>query len=915
MKTLLKIFALTLLLLCNSCKNDLHKHYTIGVSQCSNDEWRTKMNKEMRIEALCYDNLSVEVLSANDKNEQQISDIKYLINKKVDLLVVAPNEAVPITPIVEEAYNNGIPVIVVDRKIFSDRYSAFVGADNYQIGKDIGHYVLNEIGNKGTVVELTGLSGSTPAIERHQGFFSIIKKHPLIKVLYSKDAQWQSDSAYKIMTDILSVNKNINVVFAHNDRMAYGAYLAAREAGCEKRIKFIGIDALPGEKGGVSLVKKGILNATFIYPTGGDKVIQIAAAILSKSKYLRNNILNTAIINKDNARVMELQTNQIYEQEKKIELLNLRIYKYLLQYTNQRFILYCSIGFITLFIILIIVLLHASKSKSKLNKALVARNCEVTEQKQKLEDQHKQLIVISQELEAATQRERMFITNISHDLRTPLTLISAPLDRLMRQEVSEMDKNHYYFLIRKNVDILLRLANQVLDFRKYCSGKLDLNLSKVDLVDCITTWNSSFQVLLLKKHLKFYFQNTLSMNSLIYIDIEKFERIYYNLLSNAYKYTPENGHIKVLLSSLQKKLVPYFQLSIYNSGSYISEEQKKHIFTRFYNASKIGNNYGIGLALTKAFVEMHNGTIYVDSDANNGTTFTVEIPICNSANEDSQKASQIKGFNMLQREDLMPQQVTEEVMNCSKLTLLIIDDDADISSYIKMIFKDEFHVITASDGIEGIKKAIAIVPDLIISDVMMPGIDGMECAKRLKNELHTSHIPIILLTAYAVDEQRIEGFNSGADAYLSKPFNDKVLLAIIHNLIENRNNLRKYFTDSQKNIKVNVVDADKYFMEELTTLIEKNIDNSELTVEVIGKNMGFSRVQLYRKIKALTNLSPNEFLRVTRLKAASVLLASSQITVAEVAYKVGFSSPSYFTKCFKSYFGEDPINMQKRYKR
>jgi len=344
--TLIILFILTFL--SSSCKKNSPR-YIIGVSQCSDDEWRHKMNDEILREAQFYSGVKVEIRTAKDNNQKQAKDIYYFINKKVDLLIVAPNEAAPMTPIVEEAYNKGIPVIVVDRKILSDKYTAFVGADNYEIGKTVGQYIAARLKGKGTIAELTGLSGSTPAIDRHQGFMSAISKYPSITLLCKEDAGWLQFQAKQKMNSILTRFPKIDIVFAHNDRMAAGAYQSAKKQKREKETAFIGIDALPGKNFGVDLILRNVLDATFIYPTGGDRVMQIAMKILEKKSYPRETILSTAIVDKTNARVMKLQTDHIAENEKKIGLLNTRIDNYLTSYATQKIILYGSFIVLLLF--------------------------------------------------------------------------------------------------------------------------------------------------------------------------------------------------------------------------------------------------------------------------------------------------------------------------------------------------------------------------------------------------------------------------------------------------------------------------------------------------------------------------------------------------------------------------------------
>ena len=308
MKRFSAIIALALaVVLCLSCSGGGgSKHFVIGFSQCANDAWRLKQNEEILQEAMFYNDIDVIIRSAGGDNAVQQKDIEWFIREGVDLLIVSPNEAAPITPYVDKAFERGIPVIVVDRKILSDSYSAFVGADNYQIGKSIGLYVSKLLHNGGDIVELSGLVGSTPAMERHDGFISEISKHSNLKLLCSRDAQWVRSAAYSEMMEVLSKYNDIDLVFCHNDDMAYGAYMAAKSVGQEKKMLFVGIDALSGEEGGVALVLNDVLDATFIYPSGGDVIMRVASKILHGEDYPRNNTLNTSLVNKNNAKIRKL---------------------------------------------------------------------------------------------------------------------------------------------------------------------------------------------------------------------------------------------------------------------------------------------------------------------------------------------------------------------------------------------------------------------------------------------------------------------------------------------------------------------------------------------------------------------------------------------------------------------------------
>ena len=906
MKNYLLLSILCLAGILMSCTQK-HTRYRIGVSQCSDDEWRHKMNNEIVREALFYDGVEVEIRTAKDNNRNQIADIKYFIDKKVDLLIVAPNEAAAITPVVEKAYRQGIPVVVIDRKILSDKYTAFVGADNYEIGKDVGQYILNRLHGKGKVLEITGLEGSTPAMERHKGLTDVLKEEPGIEITASVDGAWLQSVAGEKMDSVFQTNKNIDLVFAQNDRMAIGAYLSARQQQLEKEMLFVGIDALPGKEYGVEQIINGVLDATFIYPTGGDKVVQVAMDILEKRPYERDTKLSTALVDKTNARVMQLQTDHITEQDGKIERLNNQVNEYLSRYSAQTMFLYACLIILLLFAALLAIIVRAYWTKNRMN-------MELSRQKKKLEEQRDQLISLSKQLEEATHAKLVFFTNVSHDFRTPLTLVADPVEQLLEDKALTPRQQSLLKVVHKNVHILLRLVNQILDFRKYENDKLELVRANMNLRVQLQEWSHSFQTLALKKHIHFVLEvNDDRADYLMAVDAEKMERVYFNLLSNAFKLTPENGTITVTLSTLTKEEGGrYARLVVADTGSGISVQHIRHIFDRFYQIDVNHAGSGIGLALAKAFVELHGGEITADSVEGKGTVFTVDIPMTVVEEPSADLVQEPRITQQTVVEELEDMETEEQIPDENKECILIIDDNADVRDYVKSLLKEEYTVIEAPDGRAGLKKAMKYVPDAIICDVMMPVMDGLECCRKLKTELQTSHIPVMLLTACSLDEQRIQGFECGADSYISKPFNSKLLLVRLRTLMDNHKRLKQFFGDKTSLSKESVSDVDKGFVDRFRELIEENLADSELSVEDLGGKMGLSRVQLYRKIKALTNYSPNELVRIARLKKAASLLASSEKTISEITYEVGFTSPSYFTKCYKEYFGESPTDFLKR---
>lgn len=906
---LLYLFCL-LMSACNEEKN----RYVIGVSQCSDDEWRTQMNKEIRREALFYTGVEVDIRSAADNNQRQIADIEHFIEQKVDLIVVAPNEADAITPVVEKAYKQGIPVVLVDRKINSNSYNAYIGADNYEMGRQIGIYISSRLKGQGNIVELSGLKGSTPARDRHRGLLDALSDDPGIHIVASVDAGWSHQSARRAFDSILTCQPRIDLVFAHNDRMASGAHDAAQSKGRNKDMLFVGVDALSGKGMGVEMVTDGTLDATFIYPTGGDRVIQVAMDILEGRSYPHETLLSTALVNRQNARIMQMQTTHITTLDEKIEKLNHQLDAFLLRYSAQRMFLYACIVIIVLVGTLLVFVVRAFWTKNRLN-------TELSKQKQQLEEQRDQLITLSRQLEDATHAKLAFFTNVSHDFRTPLTLIADPVDQL--QQSRDLNEHERFLLniIHKNVTVLLRLVNQILDFRKFEDGKLQLRLSRFDLRTALMDWTDAFRTLSFRKHIHFHILADEHTDYTITADAEKLERIVYNLLSNAFKFTSENGEISVSLALFDREGESCLRLQVSDTGVGMPAEHVQHIFDSFYQIDVHHAGSGIGLALVKAFVEMHHGTIQVNTTEGQGTCFTIEMPANQRGTIDPDTTRNAALANLKEGAVLAADQETLQITGTTqtpqdKETILVIDDNQDIRDYVRSVLQDEYNVLEAANGQEGIQQAMKYVPDAIICDVMMPVMDGMECCRRLKSEIQTSHIPVMMLTAYAVDEQKIKGYECGADSYISKPFSARLLTVRLRNLIDNRHRLQSFFADGSNAPlqKAPVTDIDKGFMDKLYRLIDEHLSNPNLSVEELGEQIGLSRVQLYRKAKALCGYSPNELLRIARLKRASSLLASTDKTVAEITYEVGFSSPSYFTKCYKEYFGESPTDFLKRKK-
>lgn len=891
------------------------KVYRIGVSQCSDDDWRTKMNDEINREMIFHDNASVEIRSADDDNEKQIADIRYFADNGFDIIIAAPNEADALTPVIKEVYESGIPVIIFDRSINGDSYTAFQGADNAAIGKSAADMAVSLAGLPCEILEIRGLKGSTPADDRHKGFAEAVSGNPGMTIAGEAYGDWNYDDAYRAADSLLALYPSVNVIYAHNDRMAIAASDAVKAAG-RGDIKIIGIDAAP--EIGIQAVADSVIDATFLYPTEGYRLIRTAMAILEGKPYERHAILPaSAAVDLSNAEILLLQNNELKAETDRINRLKGRVDEYWSRHSAQTTLFYATVAIAVLLFVIIFGLLRMFWIKKQHQKRLAEQNRELGQQRDRV-------IALNEQLQEATQSKLMFFTNVSHDLRTPLTLIAGPVEQLAGAGNLTPDQKTMADIANKNVRILKRLINQVLDFRKYENGKLTLNLSEVNPADMLTEWCGSFKGIARSRDIKFSLDIVIDSGFTMAVDVEKIERVMFNLISNAFKYTPSNGEITVALRYDTER--DNVLITVSDTGKGISSADLPHVFERFFQVDKIHpNGSGIGLSLAKAFIELHQGTITADSEPGKGSVFTVSLPVRHAGGDVVCQSSAITAADVsLELDDIaaVPAEIDKD-----RTVVLVIDDNPDIRALIASLLKNEYTVLTASNGIKGIKLASKYIPDLIICDIMMPVMDGMECCRRLKNEQATSHIPVLMLTACSMDEQRIRGYECGADAYLSKPFNSQVLAARCRALIENRMRVRASFgmpviheqpADNlpvADNITNPLGDLDNDFYNRFLAIVDECMADPELTVDNIARRMGLGRTQFYRKIKSLTNYSPVELLRNMRLAKARTLLTSTDKSVAEIAYEVGFSTPAYFGKCYKDRYDETPTDIRERLRR
>ena len=920
------IIYVAIIVLLTGCAQQPRK-YVIGVSQCSEDTWRDKLNDELKMGEYLNDSLIVKLASSNDDNVLQNKQVNQFIDEGVDLLIVSPNQLSAISKSVERAYDKGIPVILYDRKTNSDKYTAFIGCDNYTIGKSMGTFIAQQLQGKGRIVEISGLEGSSPALERHRGFMDAIKPYPGLQVVASEGGNWKEEGGIRAMKRILKQTQDFDYVFAHNDCLAWGAYVAARQMRVKRNYKYTGVDGLATEGGGLELVRDGIFEASYLYPTKGDEVIALAMKILKHQPYERDNYLSTSIITQANAALTLMEARDAERQTHNLKTLHKQVNQYLSDYNSQKVMLIGLCLFLFVCLAAAALIFRGYLIKVKLNETLAKTNGELKRLNVELGEKNEELKRLNEEVLELTHSRLVFFTNISHELRTPLTLIADPVEMLLEDTGIKGKSRELLKMVQRNALALQQLVSNILDFRKIQNGKMELKLYRFDIVKTLTTWVGDFQLTAERKQIRLHLDvDDLKGSHEMIADQEKISRIVFNLLSNALKYTPAGGEIFVSLKDEGANL----RLDVRDTGKGISQDEADKIFERFFQAKGAASGTGIGLALVKSFVELHHGEARVESELGKGSDFIVVIPrkqegdsqvihndvdiVDNSANASASEGKNVVDESVLQyiddgdRSRGKVQQLVSE--NTNRPTVLVIDDNTDIRQYERTLLQDEYIVLEAADGKEGLAVALKEVPDLVICDVMMPVMDGLEVTKQLKTNMATSHIPVIMLTAKNLEEHRAEGYEHGADSYITKPFHSKVLLARIENLLRQRQLLKHLYQgtkETEKEISESLLeDRDKQFLKQLQAIIQKNLSDSEFGVEDMGQQIGLSRVQLYRKVKAMTGSSVVDLLRKARLAKARRLLETRSMSVSEVAYEVGFSAPSYFTKCFKEEYGMLP---------
>jgi len=912
-KTVSTFWILGVCLLTLSCQSPDRpsKSYRIGFSQCTGaDAWRRAMLSDMKRELAFHPAYTLLYEDASNSTTRQISQVQSLVDKGIDLLIISPNEKEPFTKIIEAVYKKGIPVILLDRKIDTKLYNAYIGGNNVAIGRLAGAFIGNYLKGKGRVVEIWGLPSSSPAQERDRGFREALKKYPNIQITSQINGKWERDTVQRIVASELNSLKDADLVFAHNDVMALGAYTVFKKNSIQNQVAFVGIDALPGPSAGMQAVKNGVLQASFLYPTGGEESIKTATRILKGKSVEREQILNSIQVDASNIHALKAQSDKLLTQQADIERQSQRIGELSRTYISQRNTLYLTLTGLLIMVVLGAWALYLFYTKQAAYRTLEHRNKEILVQKDQIE-------AVSAQARLATEEKLRFYSYISHEFNTPLSLILTPTEDLLSQKkISPYDLRNNLLLVQKNAYRLLRLVDQMLDLRKADAGKQRLHTAEQNLVAFIQDIVQDFRPRAEKQDIDLQFLPAKAVLP-VWFDAEKLDKVIVNLLSNAFKYTPKYGLIHVRLGVLDKQV----RIQVEDNGTGMDPDEQAHAFDLFYSGSKAFDlSKGLGLALSMEFIQLHQGEISVKSEKDQGTTFTILLPLGDSHLAPIEKrGSPTRPHTVVELDETIAEHLPTALPGKQMGTILVVEDNDDLRAFLTTRLQSEFAIVAEASGQKAWERTLEIIPDLIITDIMLTSdstptgdvMNGLQLTQRVKADLRTSHIPVILLTAKGQIEERIEGVRVGADAYMTKPFNTAYLLETLRTTLANREKWQRRYASDFLSQSDTGNRQDKKFLNELTALIEKNLADSTFGVEKLSHEMGLSRVQLYRKVQALLNMNVMDYLTDIRLKRAKHLLRETNNPMSEIADATGFSTPAYFTTFFKQHTGKTPSEYRK----
>ena len=869
------------------------------------DDWRRAMLAGMEKELSFHPNVQFQILDAHNDSELQRRQVEQLIKERVDLLIISPNQSGPLTALAETAYNQGIPVVVLDRRTTSRLYTAYVGGNNLEVGRTAGRYVAQLLHQGGQVLEIAGQPGSSPAADRAKGFAEVLAAYPDIRLTAQLAGDWQPTSVLSQLPAMLRAHPETDLIFAHNDPMARAAYQVVMRLALPHHIRIIGVDGLAGPGNGLQLVEDGALNATLLYPTGGEESIRTALRILRHEPFAKENMLETMLIDSANVGPMRVQSEQLALQQHDLRRQQQRLGSEMRRYASQRTAVYLLLITLLITALLGAFAWRALRLNRRIRRQLEQQNAEISTQRNQIAQLAEASRRTAEEASRSSEAKLRFFTNFSHELRTPLTLILGPVEELLTDGADLLEGQRQDLqLVRRNTQRLLRLVNQLMDFRKIDVGKMSVRATEGNLVDFVRELMDVFEKTARRRNITFRFLPAEPVVQL-WFDGEILDKVFFNLLSNAFKYTPDGGQITVSLQP--EPAAGTVRVRVEDTGRGIAEVDQPHVFEWFYQGTRSSaNSSGIGLALAEGLTRLHEGSLTFRTQPGQGTTFEVKLPLARPATFLEADLEPGLAPTLLLPDDEPPE--TARPPARTDATALVIEDNDDVRAFLLQKLQPHFQVSSAADGLTGLRMAGETIPDVVVCDVNLPGLSGLEVVAQLRADWRTSHIPLVLLTARSAPEEQVAGVQAGADLYLTKPFNPTFLVESLRTLLRNRDQQREHF---RRELSVDTATVapqrvDQKFLADLTAIIEANLDRPTLSVDDVARSLGVSQMQLYRKVKALLGTGVSDYIQRLRLTKARLLLLQEGSTIAEIAYLTGFSSPSYFSTAFKGKYQVSP---------
>jgi signal transduction histidine kinase/CheY-like chemotaxis protein/AraC-like DNA-binding protein len=840
------------------------------------------MNNEIFTEAdlIVSHNVNVLYKDAKADNLLQIKQVEELVNNGIDVLMISPNESEPLTPIVESVRARGIPVVVIDRRISSENFDAFIGGNNLSVGRLAGEMSVDLLLEKDIrspkILSVTGLEGSSPAQERQFGFEEVLSANQLDTDVVKSD--WKKQTARKLLDSINKINyKYYDLIFAHNDEMASSA--SEIYSNSTKKPIIIGVDGLATNGGGLEMVINNKIDGTVSYPPSGAKALRLAFDLALGKSVNKYNYENIFKIDQRNASTLYNEALRVRSQQQKLKSLieNYDSLSLDIEEKNQ-VILWISIlsGLLFISVWLSFFFLY---QKNRANNLLRTKQEVINHQNKEISQNRDQLISALKQMEEMSEMKTQFFSNISHEFKNLLALMSLDLDKVVADSSTKSRLTRYLSMINSNL-------NRLLSYKNLNSDEYPIELKYGDLSETVKEVAMNFKLSIEAKKLKF---NVEAPPVFTDYDADVIQKVLSNIISNAIKYT-KKGSISIRLFEDDKLIY----ITIADTGIGIPENEIPKIFERHKRSSLSGedkDSYGIGLHFCKSLISLMNGKITVSSKLNKGSAFTISLPV------------------KPELENL--QKKTHKEIDKSKPTVFIAEDNPHILARIVQILEENYNVLFENNGIDAYKQINYHHPDIVISDILMPGMDGIQLCQKLFDNPSTINIPVLLLSAVQGDEIRTQGYKTGADAFLSKPFSSETLLSRVENLLKKS---IKTKTTSKISVQVNSKsDEDNKFLTAISDYLYENISEYNFKIEDLLSELGMSRSKFYRKLKSLTKLSPNDYIRKIRLDYASQILIKADFSIAEVAYKVGFTDVKYFSKIFKKEFNVTPSEYRDKF--